>query len=84
MEQVDGIEKVGKYINNWNTYLNQKDLDGMKREYNKITKKLETLMPLESTLKEARTIENIQTLIKNKGGKLENLTEEEIRLAQII
>ena len=56
----------------------------MKREYNKITKKLETLMPLESTLKEARTIENIQTLIKNKGGKLENLTEEEIRLAQII
>ena len=25
MEQVDGVEKVGKYINNWNTYLNQKD-----------------------------------------------------------
>lgn len=25
MEQVDGVEKVGKYINNWNKYLNQKD-----------------------------------------------------------
>lgn len=26
MEQVDGVEKVGKYINNWNNYLEQKDL----------------------------------------------------------
>lgn len=84
MEQVDGVEKVGKYINNYNNYLKQKDLVGMKREYNKIMKKLETLMPIESTLKEARTIENIQTLIKNKGGKLENITEEELKLANII
>ncbi|MDE5831165.1 MAG: hypothetical protein K2H53_06130, partial [Clostridia bacterium] len=61
MEQVDGIEKVGKYINNWNSCLEQKDLNGMKREYNKIVKKLDTLLPLESTLKEARTIENVQT-----------------------
>lgn len=84
MSQVDGIEKVGKYINNWNTYLNQKDLNGMKREYNKITKKLDTLLPLESTLKEARMIENVQTLIKNKGGTLDNITEEELRLAKVI
>ena len=84
MNQVDGIEKVGKYIENWNTYLGQKDLAGMKREYNKIVKKLDSLMPLESTLKEARAIENIQTLIKNKGGTLENITEEEIKLAQMI
>lgn len=26
MEQVDGVEKVGKYINNWNNCLEQKDL----------------------------------------------------------
>ncbi len=26
MEQVDGIEKIGKYIENWNRYLNEKDL----------------------------------------------------------
>ena len=84
MEQVDGVEKVGKYISNWNTYLNQKDLSGMKREYNKIMKKLNTLLPLESTLKEARVIENIQTLIKNKGGTLDNLTEEELQLARTI
>lgn len=84
MEQVDGIEKVGKYINNWNNYLDQKDLTGMKREYNKITKKLNELIPLESTLKEARAIENVQTLIKNKGNSLDNITEEELRLAQTL
>ena len=84
MEQVDGIEKVGKYINNWNNYLEQKDLTGMKREYNKITKKLGELIPLESTLKEARAIENVQTLIKNKVNSLENITEEELRLAQTL
>lgn len=44
-------------------------------------KKLDELIPLESTLKEARAIENIQTLIKNKGGKLENITEDELKLA---
>lgn len=84
MEQVDGVEKVGKYISNYNTYLEQKDLSGMKREYNKIMKKLDTLLPLESTLKEARVIENIQTLIKNKGGKFENITEDELKLAQML
>lgn len=84
MEQVDGVEKIGKYINNWNNCLEKKDLEGMKREYHKITKKLGNLLPLESTLKEARAIENIQTLIKNKGGVLEAITEEEIRLAQMI
>lgn len=84
MSQVDGIEKVGKYINNWNSCLEQKDLAGMKREYTKITKKLDSLIPLESTLKQARYIENIQTLIKNKGGTLDNITEEELNLAQVI
>ena len=56
----------------------------MNREYNKIKKKIETLLPLEGTLKEARNIENIQTLIKNKGNSLENITEEELKLAKII
>lgn len=84
MEQVDGVEKIGKYINNWNTYLDQKDLTGMNREYNKIKKKIETLLPIENTLKEARAIENVQTLIKNKGNSLENITEDELKLAKII
>ncbi|MCI9365804.1 MAG: hypothetical protein HFJ54_04310 [Clostridia bacterium] len=84
MEQVDGIEKVGKYINNWNNYLNQKDIEGMNREYGKIKKKLENLIPLETTLKEARTIENIQAIVKSKGNSLENISEDEIKLARMI
>lgn len=84
MKQVDGVEKVGKYIENWNDCLEKKDLSGMKREYTKITRKLDTLIPLESTLKEARSIENVQTLIKSKGNSLENITEEELKLAQIL
>lgn len=84
MEQVDGVEKVGKYIDNWNECLNQKDVKGMNREYNKIKKKLENLMPIENTLKQAREIENVQTLIKNKGNSLENISEDELKLAKII
>ena len=84
MEQVDGVEKVGKYIDNWTNYLEQKDLTGMNREYNKIKKKLENLMPIENTLKQAREIENVQTLIKNKGNSLENISEDELKLAKII
>lgn len=79
-----GWKKCGKYINNWNNYLEQKDLAGMNREYGKIKKKIETLLPIESTLKEARNIENVQTLIKNKGNSLENISEEELKLAKII
>ena len=84
MEQVDGVEKVGKYIDNWTNYLEQKDLTGMNREYSKIKKKLENLVPIENTLKQAREIENVQTLIKNKGNSLENISEDELKLAKII
>ena len=81
MEQVDSIEKIGKYINNWNKYLQTKDTKGMEREYKKIQDKLENVLPLEETLNEVEAISNIQTLIKNKGG-IENLSEEEIELAK--
>ena len=56
----------------------------MKREYGKIAKKLETLMPIESTLKEARAIENVKTLLKTKGGDISKLTDEELKLAMTI
>ena len=84
MEQIDGAEKIGKYISNWNTYLQKKDLTGMSREYKKIKDKLDNLIPIEETLKQARGIENIQILIKNKGNKLENITKEELELAKRI
>lgn len=84
LEQVDGVEKVGKYISNWNGYLQKNDLNGMNREFKKIKNKLENLIPIEETLKQARQIENVQTLIKNKGNSLENISKEELELAKIL
>lgn len=81
MEQVNSVEKIGKYIENWNSYLNRKDVEGMNREYRKIQEKLDNIMPIEKTLKDVEKISNIQTLIKNKGG-IDKLTEEEIELAK--
>lgn len=81
MEQVDSIEKIGKYVDNWNKCLQTKDMKGMDREYKKIQEKLEKVLPLEETLNEVEAINNIQTLIKNKGG-IEKLSEEEIELAK--
>lgn len=84
LDQVDSIEKIGKYINNWNKYLETKDITGMNREYKKIKDKLENIIPLENTLKEVEKINNIQKLLKNKGGDINKLTSEEIELAKIL
>ena len=34
------LEKVSKYISNWNNYYNLKDREGMEKEYKKIKKLL--------------------------------------------
>lgn len=80
-EQLRGIEKIDKYINNWNGYLKQEDFIGMQREYEKIREQLKILIPLETTLQKARELENLHKLIKNNGQKF-NLSEEEKVLAQ--
>lgn len=79
-EQINGIEKLAKYEENWKEYYNNKDFDGMEREYKKIEDKLKDLLPLENTLKQARQIENIHILIKNNGKDF-NLTKEQLELA---
>ena len=80
-EQIKGIEKLDKYSENWNKYYNEKDFDGMEKEFNKIKKQLKELIPLEETLKNAREIENIHTLIKNNNGDF-NLSQNELDLAK--
>lgn len=80
-EQLRGIEKIDKYINNWNGYLKQEDFTGMQREYEKIREQLKILVPLEDTLKKAIELENLHKLIKNNGQNF-NLSEEEKTLAE--
>ena len=79
-DQINSIEKISKYSANWKEYYQNKDFTGMEREYNKIKEKLKEVMPIEKTITEARQIENIHTLIKNKDGDF-NLSKEELELA---
>ena len=64
--QLDNIEKLGKYENNWKNYYQNQDFDGMEKEYGKIKDRLKQTLPLEETLKQARQIENLHLIIKNK------------------
>ena len=78
--QVSSVEKISSYMQNWKNSYNNKDLDGMEKEYEKLENELEKTLPLENTIKEARNIENIHVLIKNKGNF--NLSNDELELAQ--
>ena len=83
VSQLDDVEKLGKYENNWKNYYKSQDFDGMEREYQKIKERLKNLMPLENTIKQAREIENIHLIIKNNGHNF-NLTDEQLQLAEIL
>ena len=83
MQEMNSLEKVSKYISNWKNYYNLKDFEGMEKEYKKLKKQMETIMALDSTISEAKKIENIHNLIKNKGENYE-LSEEERELINIL
>lgn len=81
--QLDAAEKLQKYSNNWKEYFNNHNFEGMQKEYEKMKEKLKILIPIESTLQQARTIENLHTLIKNNGQDF-NLTKEQMELANLL
>ena len=83
MQQIDGAEKLAKYEDNWKEYFENNDFEGMEREYQKIKEKINELLPIENTLKEARAIENLHNLIKNNGQDF-NLTDEQKKLANML
>lgn len=78
--QIESIEKIDKYINNWNKYYNNQDFTNMDKQYKKIEKELDVVVPLENVLTKARVVENIHNLIKNNGKNF-NLSKEELELA---
>lgn len=83
VNQIKSIEKIEKNCENWKSAYGNQDLIGMEKEYKKIKKELNKIMPLENIINNARKIENLNNLIKNKGNNFE-LTAEEIRLAEIL
>ncbi len=78
--QMESIEKIDKYISNWNVYYNNQDFNNMEKQYKKIEKELNNVLPLENVITKARQLENLHELIKNKGGDF-NLSKEELELA---
>ena len=76
IQDVHSLELVSKYISNWKNYYNLKDLGGMEKEYKKIKKQMDTIMALDATISEAKKIENVHNLIKNKGINYELSAEE--------
>ena len=79
--QLKAVEYTNKYINNWKEYYNNQDFEGMQKEYKKIQKEMKDLAPIEKTISEAKTVENLHNLIKNNGKNF-NLTPEELELAE--
>lgn len=79
--QINSLEYTEKYINNWKEYFNNKDFEGMEKEYKKIEKEINNLIPIEKTISDVRKIENLHNLIKNNGQDF-NLTQEQLELAE--
>ena len=65
-DQIKSSEYTNKYINNWKNYYEKKILKEWKENIKK-KKELKNLIPMEKTINQARTIENIHTLHKNNG-----------------
>ena len=83
LEDVHSLEKIGKYISNWKICYNIRDVEGMEKEYNKMKQQIKTVVALESTISEARKIETLHNLVKNKGIDYE-FSEEEKELINIL
>ena len=83
VSQLNSIEKLGKYENNWRNYFQEQNFEGMEKEYQKIKDKIKEVIPIEKTIKQAREIENLHLLVKNNGQDF-NLTQEQLALAGIL
>lgn len=75
------LEKVNRYTTNWKKYYQEQNFLKMEQEYSKIKQELKNLIPIETVIRNARTIENIQERIKNNDENF-SLSEEEIELAK--
>ena len=82
-KQLQCAERLQKYSNNWKRYFENKNFEGMTKELYKINNELKQLMPMEKTIKDARTIQNLHSLIKNNGKDFD-LSEDQKKLAEML
>lgn len=62
--QNKNIENLNKYNNNWKESFEAKDFSSMEKYMKKINNLLNKTLPLENTIKNARTIENLHEINK--------------------
>lgn len=79
--QEKSFSDIEENISNFNNFYNNKDFEGMTKEYNKIQSELKKLIPLENVLNETKRIDILYNLIKNNGHNF-NLNENEISFIQ--
>ena len=70
-----------KYIEEWKEGFENQNFESMEKAYNQIEKYLDKTMVTENIFTNARIVENLHNLIKNKDQNFD-LTNEEIELAE--
>lgn len=81
--QSDKMEKLDNYNKKWKQAYENRDFKTMEKNMKKINEILDNIMPVESIIKDSRTIENLHNLIKNNGQDF-NLNEEQQELAKLL
>lgn len=79
-KQINSINKIENYKVEWYKNFDNKDFEAMNKTYKNIKKEFKNIIPLENNIKEIRKIENLNELVKSKGGDF-NITKEELELA---
>lgn len=80
-EQTISIEKLEKNIEKWKEYYNNKNFNGMTKEFEKIEKQMENIIPLENLIKETKKVKILHNLIKNNGRNFD-ITQEQKELIE--
>lgn len=78
--QVSMFKDIESYMESWNNNFNNQDFISMDEDYLKIEEALKSVMPMESLINEARSIENMHNLIKNNGQDF-NISDTQLELA---
>lgn len=63
--EIKALEKIEKYIRNWEKSYLKKDIESLNKEYNKIEKQMKKVLPLEKIINNVNKIRNINELINN-------------------
>lgn len=79
VNQIKSLNKIDSYKDEWYKKYEEKDLKEMNKIFKSIKKEFKNIIPFENTIKEIRKIENLNELIKSKGGDF-NITKEEKEL----